>query len=39
MRLLIIRVPEEVAKRRRADLEAEAKRAKPTASAEGLGTR
>jgi len=38
MRLLIIRVPEEGAKRRRADLEAEARRTKPTASSEGLGT-
>src|SRR5258708_12902172 len=39
MRLLIIRVPEEVAKLRRADLEAEARRTKPTDPAEGLGTR
>ena len=38
MRLLIIRVPEEVAKLRRADLEAEARRAKPTDPAESLGT-
>ena len=39
MCLLIIRDPQEVAQRRRADLEAEARRTKPTDPTEGLLTR